>query len=95
VVSANTPGMVTIDAGLKSFATDAGVPVPMSGTARYAFMGDEQGALIGEDLPGLAERATLVPPHCDPTVNLYDRYHLVDGDTVTGSWPVTARGRST
>ncbi|MFS2111301.1 DSD1 family PLP-dependent enzyme [Sphingomonas sp. Sphisp140] len=95
VVSANTPGMVTIDAGLKSFATDAGVPVPMSGTARYAFMGDEQGALIGEDLPGLAERTTLVPPHCDPTVNLYDCYWLVEGDAVTGSWPVTARGRST
>lgn len=95
VVSANTPGMVTIDAGLKSFATDAGVPVPASGTARYAFMGDEQGALIGEDLPGLAERVTLVPPHCDPTVNLYDLYHLVEGGTVTGAWPVTARGRST
>jgi D-serine deaminase-like pyridoxal phosphate-dependent protein len=95
VVSANTPGMVTIDAGLKSFATDAGVPVPASGTARYAFMGDEQGALIGGDLPGLAERVTLVPPHCDPTVNLYDAYHLVAGDTVTGAWPVTARGRST
>ena len=95
VVSANTPGMVTIDAGLKSFATDAGVPVLASGTARYAFMGDEQGALIGEDLPGLAERVTLVPPHCDPTVNLYDLYHLVEGGTVTGAWPVTARGRST
>lgn len=95
VVSANTPGMVTIDAGLKSFATDAGVPVPASGAARYAFMGDEQGALIGEDLPGLAGRVTLVPPHCDPTVNLYDAYHLVAGETVTGTWPVTARGRST
>jgi D-serine deaminase-like pyridoxal phosphate-dependent protein len=95
VVSANTPGMVTIDAGLKSFATDAGVPMVASGTARFAFMGDEQGALIGDVLPGLAERTTLVPPHCDPTVNLYDVYHLVEGDTVTGSWPVTARGRST
>ncbi len=95
VVSANTPGMVTIDAGLKSFATDAGVPVPLSGSTRYAFMGDEQGALIGEALPGLAERVTLVPPHCDPTVNLYDRYWLVADETVTGAWPVTARGRST
>ncbi len=95
VVSANTPGMVTIVAGWKSFATDAGVPVTTSGSARYAFMGDEQGALIGEALPGLAERVTLVPPHCDPTVNLYDRYWLVEGETVTGAWPVTARGRST
>ncbi len=95
VVSANTPGMVTIDAGLKSFATDAGVPATASGSARYAFMGDEQGALFGEALPGLTERVTLVPPHCDPTVNLYDRYWLVAGETVTGAWPVTARGRST
>ena len=95
VISANTPGMVTIDAGLKAFATDAGVPVAATADARYAFMGDEQGALIGGDLPGLAERVTLIPPHCDPTVNLYDIYHLVEGDTVTGTWPVTARGRST
>lgn len=95
VISANTPGMVTLDAGLKAFATDAGVPVPWRRAGRYAFMGDEQGALIGEALPGLAGRVTLVPPHCDPTVNLYDAYQLVEGDAVTGAWPVTARGRST
>lgn len=96
VISANAAGMVTIDAGLKAFATDAGVPVVLAGAeAGYAFMGDEHGALIGPDLPGLAGRVTLMPPHCDPTVNLYDRYWLVDGETVIGSWPVTARGRST
>ena len=93
-ISVNAPGMVTIDAGLKAFATDAGAPVVASGSARYDFMGDEHGALIGEVLPGLGERVTLVPPHCDPTVNLYDAYWLVEGETVTGSWPVTARGRS-
>jgi D-threonine aldolase len=37
---------------------------------------------------------TLMPPHCDPTVNLYDRYHLVEGDQVVAVWPVTARGCS-
>lgn len=95
VISANTPGMVTIDAGLKAFATDAGVPVPLGEGWRYAFMGDEHGALIGEALPALAGRVTLVPPHCDPTVNLYDRYAIVDGARVIDSWPVTARGCST
>jgi D-serine deaminase-like pyridoxal phosphate-dependent protein len=97
VISVNTPGMVTIDAGLKAFATDAGVPVVDVGApgARYAFMGDEQGALIGDALPGLAARVTLVPPHCDPTVNLYDCYHVVEGDRVVDSWRVTARGCST
>ncbi|RYY43438.1 MAG: DSD1 family PLP-dependent enzyme [Sphingomonadales bacterium] len=96
VVSANVAGRVTIDAGLKAFAADAGAPVVWAGAeGRYMFMGDEQGALIGDRLPGLADRVTLIPPHCDPTVNLYDRYAIIDGDTVTGFWPVTARGCST
>ncbi len=96
VVSANTPGMVTIDAGLKAFATDAGLPVVLAGAeGRYAFMGDEQGAIIGAALPGLAGRIVLMPPHCDPTVNLYDHYHVIDGESVIDIWPVTARGRST
>lgn len=98
VVSANTLGMVTIDAGLKAFATDAGVPVVLGGAppgSRYAFTGDEHGALLGGGLPGIGARVTLMPPHCDPTVNLYDHYHLLDGDMVSGTWPVTARGRST
>jgi len=98
VVSANAAGLVTIDAGLKAFAADAGVPVVLTGVAgesRYAFMGDEHGAIFAETLPGLAARVTLMPPHCDPTVNLYDRYFVVEGETVVDIWPVTARGCST
>lgn len=96
VISVNTPGRVTIDAGLKAFAADAGVPVVMAGAeGRYAFMGDEQGAIIGDALPGLAARVTLMPPHCDPTVNLYDHYWIVEDGEVVANWPVTARGRST
>jgi D-serine deaminase-like pyridoxal phosphate-dependent protein len=38
---------------------------------------------------------TLQPGHCDPTVNLHDRYHVVEGEMVVEIWPVTARGRST
>jgi 3-hydroxy-D-aspartate aldolase len=99
VVSANTPGQVTIDAGLKAFATDAGNPPVLSGApagATFRFMGDEHGALLlpdGSTLP-LAHRVTLGAPHCDPTVNLYDTYHVVQGDTLTALWPVAARGRS-
>jgi D-threonine aldolase len=96
VISANHPGMVTLDAGIKSFATDAGVPVVWAGAprdSRYVFMGDEQGALLGDGLPPLGSRVRLIPPHCDPTVNLYDCYQMVDGDALT-AWRVTARGRS-
>ena len=97
VISANANGLVTIDAGLKAFATDAGLPTIIAGAgaeARYRFMGDEHGAIIAADAPDLGTRVTLGTPHCDPTVNLYDAYHVVRGEVLTAIWPVTARGRS-
>jgi D-serine deaminase-like pyridoxal phosphate-dependent protein len=99
VVSANTPGMVTIDAGIKAFSTDAEPPLVVAGAeegARYAFMGDEHGALIlgrGRTM-AIGDIVTLAAPHCDPTVNLYDTYHVVQGDTLRALWPVAGRGRS-
>ncbi|HEX8194175.1 MAG TPA: DSD1 family PLP-dependent enzyme [Allosphingosinicella sp.] len=100
VVSANRAGRVTVDAGLKAMATEAGPPRVLAGTdptSRYVFMGDEHGMLLtpnGAADPPLDALVALMPPHCDPTVNLYDRYAVCDGDTVVGFWPVTARGRS-
>ncbi len=100
VVSANHAALVTIDAGFKALSTDGGTAVVRRGApadARYVFMGDEHGGLvapgIGETLrPG--DAVTLTVPHCDPTVNLYDSYHVVRGDTLIDLWPVGARGRS-
>ena len=100
VISANHPMLVTVDAGLKAMATEAGPPAILSGAAdesKYAFMGDEHGAIIpprGVAPPKLGEVVTLGAPHCDPTVNLYEAYHVVRGDTLEAIWPVTARGRS-
>jgi D-serine deaminase-like pyridoxal phosphate-dependent protein len=100
VISANHAAMVTVDAGLKSMATEAGPPAILAGAAEgavYRFMGDEQGAIIapaGAAPPRLGDVVTLGAPHCDPTVNLYDAYHAVKGDTLVGIWPVDARGRS-
>jgi len=99
VVSANAQGMATLDAGFKAFATDAGPPLVLSGApagSRYMFMGDEHGALLVPEgrVPGLADVVTLGAPHCDPTVNLYDSYHVVEDGILRAVWPVTARGRS-
>jgi 3-hydroxy-D-aspartate aldolase len=99
VISTNAAGMVTLDGGLKAFSTDAGPPVPIAGApagATYRFMGDEHGALISPQASQLklADIVTLSAPHCDPTVNLYDTYHVVRGDTLCALWPVAARGRS-
>lgn len=100
VISANTPGMATIDSGLKSMATEAGVPPILSGVPEgttFRFTGDEYARVTfpdGVEGPGIDSVVTLTPPHCDPTVNLYDAYHVVKGHTLVDIWPITARGRS-
>jgi D-serine deaminase-like pyridoxal phosphate-dependent protein len=100
VISANHAFMATVDAGFKAFATEAGAPPILAGAgagAAYHFMGDEHGCVIppsGEAPPGLGEVVTFAAPHCDPTVNLYEAYHAVKGDTLVGVWPIEARGRS-
>jgi 3-hydroxy-D-aspartate aldolase len=38
------------------------------------------------------DRLLLIPPHCDPTVNLHDWYVGVRGNRVEALWPITARG---
>jgi 3-hydroxy-D-aspartate aldolase len=98
VISANHASMATIDAGFKALSTDGGAPVIVEGapaTAHFVFMGDEHGALIAPDhIFRLGDLITLAVPHCDPTVNLYDAYHVVRDGTLIDVWPVSARGRS-
>jgi D-serine deaminase-like pyridoxal phosphate-dependent protein len=100
VISATMPGLVTSDAGLKSFATEAGAPIISSGApegASYFFFGDEQGGIMlgGADKKlALGSSVRCVVPHCDPTVNLYEAYHVVDGDRLVDIWPIEARGKS-
>jgi D-serine deaminase-like pyridoxal phosphate-dependent protein len=60
-------------------------------------MGDEHGLVVDAALKHtweLGDKLCLAVPHCDPTVNLYDTYHVVRGETLVDIWPITARGRS-
>jgi len=100
VISTNSLSHVTVDAGLKAFATDG--PLPRPADARYAgcdyfWYGDEHGGLArpaDAAPPELAERIEFIPPHCDPTVDRYDRLVLVRGDTVVEVVPIEAGRRS-
>jgi D-serine deaminase-like pyridoxal phosphate-dependent protein len=100
VISANHPRMATLDAGFKAFATEAGAPPVLAGApegSSFRFMGDEHGCILpprGVEPPRLGAVVTLGAPHCDPTVNLHDAYHVVRGDTLVDIWPIEARGRS-
>ena len=88
-----------VNAGYKSFATEGGMPrvtSPRLAGASYKLMGDEHGGIDYDPKGGalaVGDTVEFLTPHCDPTINLYDRYHGVRGDTLAEIWPVDARGR--
>jgi len=99
VISVPSADMAMIDAGLKAFSTDKPfVPEAVEWPGlEYSWAGDEHGRLTVTEparLPRLGDRIEFFPPHCDPTVNLYDRIYAMRGDKVEAVWPVAARGRS-
>ena len=73
----------------------------------YSWAGDEHGRLtvtqsgrlprLGDRIDGLGHERLVrreFSPHCDSTINLYDRIHAMRGDTVEAVWEIAARGRS-
>lgn len=95
---------IVVDAGLKSMATDSGLPsIWEHDELDYVAANDEHGIVIRSSmntaasprsLPQLGAQLLLVPGHCDPTLNLYDAIIGVRGGQVESVWPVSARGLS-
>jgi D-serine deaminase-like pyridoxal phosphate-dependent protein len=98
VVSANQAEFVTVDAGLKALYQHGAVPIvaePAGGDLEYDWFGDEYGKITGRNgaaLPALQSVLQIIVSHCDPTVNLFDEYFLVRGETVAGKWSIDLRG---
>lgn len=88
-----------LDAGLKSFATDTPFAPKVRDIegCRYTFAGDEHARLDVRQASRpvqLGDRLELIIPHCDPTVNLYDRIFATRGEQVEAVWRIDARGMS-
>lgn len=98
-VVSTPPGFAIVDGGYKAFSTDRPFtprPVDLPGVT-YGWAGDEHGRLNlaqAQREVKLGERIEFIPPHCDPTVNLYDQIYALRGDRVEGVWPIAARGKS-
>lgn len=90
--------LITVDAGIKSLATDTAYPEfrDVEGV-KYHFGGDEHG-IIQLNNPSVAinlgDKLPVITPHCDPTVNLYDYYYPYRDGVVEELWPISARGKS-
>lgn len=100
VVSVDHGRHVTVDAGLKSLYRDGGAPRVIKGGGPdliYDWFGDEYGRISHSGhglLPDLGARLEIVVSHCDPTVNLFDRYHVIQNGRVVDEWPIDLRGCS-
>lgn len=98
VMSRPEPARAYLDAGLKAFSVDAGMPTVVGHPGvTVARASDEHGNLLcdaGARMPMLGDKLRLIPGHCDPTVNLYDWYVGIRGGKVECLWPITARGPS-
>jgi D-serine deaminase-like pyridoxal phosphate-dependent protein len=101
-VMSRSESHVVVDAGIKAYAIDSGLPRVLGRELEMINYGDEHGILkpsgsgSSVELPRLGETIWLVPGHCDPTVNLYDSYVAVRGGldqgVVEALWQVDTRG---
>lgn len=97
VVSTNQPGFVTVDAGLKALYRDGATPEVCQPGLAYDWFGDEYGKIFSPDsrpLPKLGGQLRLIVSHCDPTVNLFDRFFVIEDGHVVAIWPIDLRGCS-
>lgn len=101
VISSNRSEHVTVDAGTKSIYVDKRhQPIIISHEGleyNWGGFGDEHGkitALNNARLPTNGDVIELIVPHCDPTINLFDKFYIVENDTVIDIWGIDLRGKS-
>jgi D-serine deaminase-like pyridoxal phosphate-dependent protein len=97
VISTPFPGLVILDAGLKSLSTDQGLPTPLGlPGAEIKFLAEEHAWLfLPPDVAlGPGAKVRLLPAHGCTTINLHDQYYVCRDRLFLETWPVAARGKS-
>jgi len=101
VISSNQKEHVTVDAGTKSLYFDASNKPKIISHAGLHYdwggFGDEHGkitAVGNAKLPANGEVLELIVPHCDPTINLFNQFFILENDILVDIWDIDLRGRS-
>lgn len=92
------PGRAVLDAGLKSFSIEKGMPkVHTMADSIISSVSDEHSVLtMGDGGPSLdlGDKVKLIPGHCDPTVNLHECFVGVRNGRVESIWKIDRDGAS-
>lgn len=98
VISHPTTKRAVIDAGMKCLSIDLGMP-KVDGDERLTYQtgGDEHGIIHieeGHKPLNVGQHITLLPSHCDTTLNNFTTLYAVRGEEVVEQFPILGRGRS-
>lgn len=101
VISSNRTEHVTVDSGTKSIYFDTkNKPKIISHEGLHydwGGFGDEHGKITADnhcELPKNGEVLELIVPHCDPTINLYDKFYIANNGVIEDIWEIDLRGKS-
>ena len=90
---------IVLDVGLKSIATDQGLPIARWREDIVPFEIHEEHYCMEVEsdgpVPRLGDRLELLPSHICATANLYDEFHVFRERAFIERWPITGRGRYT
>ena len=96
VISRPAPDKAIVDAGLKAVTPEFGNPTVLVRGAEWLDFSEEHGEVkLSAPAQGLrvGDKIALVPRHGCTTVNLYDRYQVIEDGALVAEWKVAARGR--
>ena len=97
VISTAQPGFAITDAGIKEFDRGEFAPQIARGApagASYDLVGDDLGRINfarPEDAMQPGDAVECITPKCYATLNLFEVYHCVRGDTLVDIWTIDAR----
>lgn len=101
VVDKPEPGLALIDAGSKTFASDRTADNIHARAAdgrdlAVVRVNEEHGFVRGAAVGSLqlGDRVAFIPAHICPVINLTDEVTVIEGDRITATWRVEARGKT-
>ena len=91
VISVSSAGYAVANCGLKALGMDHGNP-ELEGGGTVMFVSDEHLSFVPARPVKVGDLVRVIPGHCDPTVALHERMHLVRDEQVLETWEVDLRG---
>jgi D-threonine aldolase len=91
VISVSNSGYAVANCGLKALGMDHGKP-DIDGGGTVLVVSDEHVTFVPETPVKVGDLVRVMPAHCDPTVALHERLHVISGDDVLETWEVDLRG---